>query len=100
MYCDQCTTASLETGIAASSPSRMIRMLIFFSLCVRACVCLHNSQVLAVDCPFTSDGDFFLILYPVGKARIRVQLSAVHTTEDVNRCVDAFIEIGKQKNVI
>ena len=26
--------------------------------------------------------------------------AAVHTTEDVNRCVDAFIEIGKSKGVI
>ena len=28
---------------------------------------------------------------PVGKARIRVQLSAAHTPEQVRRCVDAFI---------
>ncbi|MGW5046949.1 glycine C-acetyltransferase [Streptomyces griseoluteus] len=28
---------------------------------------------------------------PQGKARIRVQLSAAHSTEDVNRAVDAFI---------
>jgi glycine C-acetyltransferase len=29
---------------------------------------------------------------PVGKARIRVQLSAAHTPEQVRRCVDAFVE--------
>ena len=32
--------------------------------------------------------------YPVvphGKARIRTQMSAAHSTEDVNRAVDAFI---------
>ena len=28
---------------------------------------------------------------PVGKARIRVQLSAAHTPEQVRRCVDAFV---------
>jgi glycine C-acetyltransferase len=28
---------------------------------------------------------------PQGKARIRVQLSAAHSTEDVNRAVDAFV---------
>ncbi|XP_062503840.1 2-amino-3-ketobutyrate coenzyme A ligase, mitochondrial-like [Corticium candelabrum] len=37
---------------------------------------------------------------PKGKARIRVQLSAVHSLEDVDRCVDAFIEIGKKKGII
>ncbi|KAJ3020131.1 UNVERIFIED_CONTAM: hypothetical protein HDU68_010332 [Siphonaria sp. JEL0065] len=35
---------------------------------------------------------------PKGEARIRVQLSAVHTTQQVNDCVDAFIEcVGKRK---
>jgi glycine C-acetyltransferase len=28
---------------------------------------------------------------PRGKARIRVQLSAAHSEEDVRACVDAFI---------
>ena len=28
---------------------------------------------------------------PQGQARIRVQLSAAHSTEDVNRAVDAFV---------
>jgi glycine C-acetyltransferase len=28
---------------------------------------------------------------PQGKARIRVQLSAAHSTQDVNRAVDAFV---------
>jgi glycine C-acetyltransferase len=27
---------------------------------------------------------------PLGKARIRVQISAAHTTEDINQCVEAF----------
>ncbi|XP_063982156.1 2-amino-3-ketobutyrate coenzyme A ligase, mitochondrial [Diachasmimorpha longicaudata] len=37
---------------------------------------------------------------PKGKARIRVQLSAVHTREDIDRAVNAFTEIGKELNVI
>lgn len=37
---------------------------------------------------------------PVGKARIRVQLSAAHTPEQIDRAADAFIEIGKKRGVI
>ncbi len=37
---------------------------------------------------------------PKDKARIRVQLSAGHTTEQVNQAVDAFIAVGKQLGVI
>ncbi|KAJ1724756.1 hypothetical protein LPJ53_001039 [Coemansia erecta] len=37
---------------------------------------------------------------PKDKARIRVQLSAAHTTEQVNGAVDAFIEVGRELNVI
>ena len=35
-----------------------------------------------------------------GKARIRVQLSAAHSLEEVDRCVDAFITIGRELKVI
>lgn len=41
----------------------------------------------------------FFILVP-GKARIRVQLSAAHSTADVDRAVDAFIDVGKKLKVI
>ncbi|GFN78695.1 8-amino-7-oxononanoate synthase [Plakobranchus ocellatus] len=37
---------------------------------------------------------------PKGKARIRVQLSASHSTQDVDRAVDAFVEIGRSLKVI
>ncbi|XP_001662406.2 2-amino-3-ketobutyrate coenzyme A ligase, mitochondrial [Aedes aegypti] len=37
---------------------------------------------------------------PKGKARIRVQLSAAHTDEEIDRAVAAFIEVGKQLGVI
>eukprot|EP00736_Rhodelphis_marinus_P012778 Rmarinus@m.21073 len=37
---------------------------------------------------------------PKGKARIRVQLSAAHTTEHVDRAVEAFVEVGKKHNVL
>lgn len=37
---------------------------------------------------------------PKGKARIRVQISASHTIQQVDQCVDAFIEVGRQLQVI
>ncbi|KDR13310.1 2-amino-3-ketobutyrate coenzyme A ligase, mitochondrial [Zootermopsis nevadensis] len=37
---------------------------------------------------------------PKNKARIRVQLSASHSDEDINKAVNAFVEVGKKLNVI
>jgi len=37
---------------------------------------------------------------PKGKARIRVQLSASHSTEEVNHAVNAFVDVGKAKGVL
>lgn len=37
---------------------------------------------------------------PQGKARIRVQISALHTPEQIDRAVKGFIAIGKEKGVI
>ncbi|VDK64651.1 unnamed protein product [Anisakis simplex] len=37
---------------------------------------------------------------PKGAARIRVQISAAHTREHIDRAIDAFIRIGKKLNVI
>lgn len=37
---------------------------------------------------------------PKGKARIRVQISAAHTREQIDRAINAFISIGKKLNVI
>lgn len=37
---------------------------------------------------------------PKGKARIRVQISAAHTHEQIDRCIEAFKRIGKKLSVI
>jgi len=37
---------------------------------------------------------------PKGQARIRTQMSAAHSAEDVDRCVAAFIEVGRDMGVI
>lgn len=43
---------------------------------------------------------FFYPVVPKGKARIRVQLSASHTIEHLNKAIASFIEIGKELHVI
>ena len=43
---------------------------------------------------------FSFPVVPKDKARIRVQISAAHTPEQVDQCVDAFIEIGKIRGVL
>jgi len=43
---------------------------------------------------------FTFPVVPIGKARIRVQISASHSTDDINKCVDAFIEVGKSLGTI
>ena len=43
---------------------------------------------------------FYYPVVPKGQARIRVQVSAGHTTEQLDRCVEAFIKVGKELNVI
>lgn len=42
----------------------------------------------------------FIFCIYTGKARIRVQISAAHSTEEIERCVDAFVDVGKKKGVI
>lgn len=43
---------------------------------------------------------FFFPVVPKGKARIRVQLSAAHTTAHLDKAIEAFIKVGKELNVI
>jgi len=43
---------------------------------------------------------FVYPVVPKGKARIRVQLSAAHTTEQIDKAVEAFIKVGKKLNII
>ena len=43
---------------------------------------------------------FFFPVVPKGKARIRTQMSAAHTQEHLDQCIDAFARIGRELGVI
>lgn len=43
---------------------------------------------------------FYYPVVPKGEARIRVQLSAGHTREQLDKCINAFIKVGKELGVI
>ncbi len=43
---------------------------------------------------------FFYPVVPQGKARIRVQLSAAHTKDHLDKAIEAFIKVGKELKVI
>jgi len=43
---------------------------------------------------------FVYPVVPKGKARIRVQLSAAHTSAQIDKTVEAFIKVGKELNII
>jgi len=60
------------------------------------------SQVFADD--LLKEGIYVIGFYypvvPQGKARIRVQISAGHEREHLDKCVDAFTKVGKKHGVI
>ena len=43
---------------------------------------------------------FAFPVVPKGRARIRTQMSAAHSTEEVDRCIEAFVEVGRDMGVI
>lgn len=43
---------------------------------------------------------FFFPVVPKDKARIRVQLSAAHTQDHLDKAISAFVEVGRMLNVI
>ena len=53
---------------------------------------------MQVECIFVTV--FYYPVVPKGLARIRVQLSAGHETEHLDKAIAAFIKVGIELNVI
>ena len=66
------------------------------------CGCTACSSVCPKSCiTMTEDNEgFFYPVVPKDQARIRVQLSAAHTREQLDQCITAFIKVAKQMKVI
>ena len=60
---------------------------------------LGEEQRRALPGALAQERDRFPVV-PKGQARIRVQLSAAHSLDEVDRCVDAFTRVGKELRVI
>jgi glycine C-acetyltransferase len=43
---------------------------------------------------------FYYPVVPKGQARIRVQVSAGHEREHLDRCIEAFVKVGKELGVL
>jgi glycine C-acetyltransferase len=43
---------------------------------------------------------FFFPVVAKGQARIRVQLSAAHEMEQIDRAIEAFIKVGQELGVV
>ncbi|MBD3368573.1 MAG: glycine C-acetyltransferase [Candidatus Eisenbacteria bacterium] len=43
---------------------------------------------------------FFFPVVPAGQARIRVQLSAAHEPEHIDKCIEAFAKVGEKYGII
>lgn len=63
--------------------------------CPKACLALMSPKLTLSTFPGIFVIGFSYPVVPKGKARIRVQISAVHSEEDIDRCVEAFVEVGR-----
>jgi glycine C-acetyltransferase len=43
---------------------------------------------------------FYYPVVPKGQARIRVQISAVHEKEHLDKAIDAFVKVGRELSVL
>jgi len=43
---------------------------------------------------------FSFPVVPQGKARIRTQMSAAHSDDDIDQAIDAFVRVGRAMGVV
>jgi glycine C-acetyltransferase len=43
---------------------------------------------------------FFFPVVAIGQSRIRVQLSAAHTREQLDRAIEAFVKVGRMNGIV
>ena len=60
---------------------------------------LLQTEVIVRD-PVVQRNKTYFVFTLQGKSRIRVQISASHSHEDIEQCTNAFIEVGRAKGVI
>ena len=83
-----------ERGFAITSGSHPIIPIMLYDA--------HIAQTMAAD--LLQEGIYVVgFSYPVvpkGQARIRVQVSAAHSREHLDQCIDAFTKVGKKLGLI
>jgi glycine C-acetyltransferase len=87
--------AKLAADFADAMLSRGINV-IGFSFPVRTSLCFRPRMT----CGAVAKPAFCAQVVPRGLARIRVQISACHSPDDIAAAIDAFISVGKQMKVI
>ena len=94
-----------NTALFRSSMKKAGFKIIGHNECPIAPVWLGDARIATELSNRLMDENIFVIgfsfpVVPKGEARIRVQLSASHSEEQVQQCIDAFVRAGKSMNVI
>ena len=55
---------------------------------------------MGAECPTSNVIGFSFPVVPKGQARIRVQVSAAHSTDDLDTAVAAFTKVGREMGVL
>ena len=62
-------------------------------------IIMHRKSTKLLEKGIYAVGFFFPVV-PKGKARIRTQMSAAHTKDQLDKAIIAFTEVGKELKII